>query len=314
MKISVVIPAYNEEKFLARLLDSLQNQSMPPHEIIVVNNNSTDNTETIARRYHKVRVVFEKHRSFAFACQRGFDTASGDIIARADADYVVPKDWLRNIVRAFEKDKKLAALGGPLYPLESTWLRNLLFYPAALLWMYLLAFLGRGFLWPNMAVRRAYFYKTGGFNTSIAYGEDADICLRLKKEGKVAIAPAMYVYTSMRRLEDLGFMKFLFGYSILNQLALFFGKEPPIGHNPVRAIPKLSPHPDKPLPYLLAGPLVLAVISLTMFMLFTTPVSAQTKKDTPFTKLARATITKQVIHIKNTIRKVTPVITPKATF
>lgn len=100
--VSVVIPAYNEEKLLGRCLESLHNQHLAPHEIIVVDNNSSDRTAEIAAQYGAI-VVSEKRQGIAWARDAGFDRASGDIIARCDADCVAPPTWIETITRYYEK-------------------------------------------------------------------------------------------------------------------------------------------------------------------------------------------------------------------
>lgn len=113
MKVSVVIPAHNEEKYLAKCLKSLQEQKFPKDkfEIIVVDNNSTDTTGQIARAAG-VKVIVEKEQGITPARNRGFNEAQYEIIARTDADTILPPDWLKHIEKAFQ-DKKLIALSGP---------------------------------------------------------------------------------------------------------------------------------------------------------------------------------------------------------
>lgn len=117
MKISVVIPAYNEEKYIKACLDSLMAQEEMPDEIIVVNNNSTDRTEAIVKKY-PVILITEKKKGTIAARNRGFNEAKYDIIARTDADTIVPADWVKKIKKSFQ-DRKLIALSGPadLHPL-----------------------------------------------------------------------------------------------------------------------------------------------------------------------------------------------------
>ncbi|HEX7964030.1 MAG TPA: glycosyltransferase family A protein, partial [Candidatus Saccharimonadales bacterium] len=92
--VSIVIPAYNEERHLAACLEAIRAQSEPPLEVVVVDNNSTDRTAEIARRYPFVRVVHEERQGIVFARGAGFDAARGDIIARIDADIVLPAGWI----------------------------------------------------------------------------------------------------------------------------------------------------------------------------------------------------------------------------
>lgn len=95
-KVSVVIPAYNEEKHLGACLLSLKRQTIPPDEVIVVDNNSTDQTAHIARSYG-ARLIHESVQGISAARNTGFDAATGDIIARTDADTIVHYDWIERI-------------------------------------------------------------------------------------------------------------------------------------------------------------------------------------------------------------------------
>lgn len=111
LKISVIVPAYNEEAVLEQCLRALESQTVKPYEVIVVDNNSTDKTAEIARRFD-VRLVTEKKQGIIHTRARGFDEARGDIIGSLDADSVPRKDWVERIQRAFEEDDELLGLGG----------------------------------------------------------------------------------------------------------------------------------------------------------------------------------------------------------
>ncbi|CAN5287676.1 C50 carotenoid glucosyltransferase CrtX [soil metagenome] len=104
--MSVVIPVWNDSAFLETCLSALARQSRPADEIVVVDNNSTDDSATVARR-HGVRVVEQPVQGIAPASAAGFDAASGDLIARLDADSIPPVDWLERI-------ESLALAAGPL--------------------------------------------------------------------------------------------------------------------------------------------------------------------------------------------------------
>ena len=97
---------------LARCLTALAAQTRPAHEIIVVDNGSTDDTATVART-HGAHVVAEPLRGIFPATSAGFDAATGDILARLDADSVPPTDWLARIEAAFAVDTALGFLSGP---------------------------------------------------------------------------------------------------------------------------------------------------------------------------------------------------------
>ncbi|MBI2613217.1 MAG: glycosyltransferase family 2 protein [Candidatus Levybacteria bacterium] len=113
MKISVIIPVYNEEKYIGKCLESIANQIEKPDEVIVVDNNCTDRTVEIAQKFGVgVKIVKEKKQGMIFARNAGFNNAKYEIIARIDADSILPLDWIVKIKEHF-KDSNLGALSGP---------------------------------------------------------------------------------------------------------------------------------------------------------------------------------------------------------
>src|SRR5579885_2506952 len=94
LRISLVIPAHNEESHLAACLDAVAAQTVRPFEVIVVDNNSSDATAEVARSYSFVRVVREPRQGLAFARDAGFDAARGELIGRIDADTLLPPNWV----------------------------------------------------------------------------------------------------------------------------------------------------------------------------------------------------------------------------
>src|SRR3989344_5538650 len=116
MKISFVIPAYNEEKHVPQCLASVERElTRTPcdAEVIVVNNASTDRTGQAARSHAWVRVVDEPNKGLVRARHAGYTAATGDLIANIDADTILPEGWLQTVLAEFEQDDGLAALSGP---------------------------------------------------------------------------------------------------------------------------------------------------------------------------------------------------------
>ena len=98
--ISVVIPVYNEERYLGSCLNALIEQILPPDEIIVVDDGSTDNSLQIANKY-PVRVISQKHHGPAAARNIGIQNANGEIILFTDADCRPTVNWVQEMVQPF---------------------------------------------------------------------------------------------------------------------------------------------------------------------------------------------------------------------
>ena len=112
IKVTVVIPVFNEEKFIRRCLESLMVQKKCADEIIVVDNNSTDKTVEICKAF-PTRVIQEPIQGIISARNAGFNAATGDLIARCDGDTILPKDWICKIKDDFKKSN-IDLLAGPV--------------------------------------------------------------------------------------------------------------------------------------------------------------------------------------------------------
>jgi len=108
--VSVVIPARDDAVALRRCLRALSAQHLPPTEVVVVDNASTDDTADVARAFG-ARVVTEPRVGIPFAAAAGYDAASGELIARLDADSVPGPEWLGQVVARFA-DPHVAAVTG----------------------------------------------------------------------------------------------------------------------------------------------------------------------------------------------------------
>lgn len=111
LSVSIIIPVFNEEDHIGRCLDAIKRQSVKPLEIIVVDNNCTDNTIAIARKYPLVRVVKEPVQGRTVSRARGFNSAKGDILGRIDADSILMPDWVKR-VRADFQDSSVGGVTG----------------------------------------------------------------------------------------------------------------------------------------------------------------------------------------------------------
>lgn len=112
MRISVVVPVLDDAYELEGCLAALSAQTRLPDEIVVVDNGCTDNSSSVAAEAG-ARVVCEAVRGIPAAAAAGYDAATGDVIARLDADSRPGADWVERIEKAFGDDPELTALTGP---------------------------------------------------------------------------------------------------------------------------------------------------------------------------------------------------------
>lgn len=114
LTLSLVIPAFNEEHHLKDCLDSIAKQTVMPNEVLVIDNNSTDNTVKIAESYPFVTVLHEEQQGVINVRNKGFNTAKGDIIGRTDADNLLKENWVERVLELFS-DETIAAATGPMF-------------------------------------------------------------------------------------------------------------------------------------------------------------------------------------------------------
>lgn len=234
MKLSFVIPAYNEEAYIGDCIESIRSEvaaSSYPVEIIVVNNASTDRTATVARSYPDVKVVNEPHKGLVRARRAGFLASSGDLVANIDADSRLSPGWLEYVLQAFSNDPNLVALSGPFIHYDLAPVRKFLVWFWYCLvfgsqWM-MKTFFGTGAFMQggNYVVRRRALEAIGGYDTRIEfYGEDSDIGRRIVKIGKVVFTFKLPIYSSARRIKREGMIPTAFRYTINYVWGLIFGR------------------------------------------------------------------------------------------
>lgn len=201
--ISVVIPAYNEEKFLHNALSSMLAQTYKEFELLVVDNNSTDKTKEVAESFG-ARVIVEKKVGVAHARNTGFYKAEGEIVASTDSDTVAPENWVEEIVKNYKKNESLVGFGGLslLYsgPVTARAAARFLF---PVFWTMDKILSGgwnmSGF---NMSVKKSSFLKIGGFKVDLKMNEDVDLSKRLRETGKIKIDKELLVFSSGRRYKN----------------------------------------------------------------------------------------------------------------
>lgn len=210
MKISVVIPVYNEASHLTACLQAIARQTVRPYEVIVVDNNSTDGTVSVAEAFDFVKLLREPRQGVIHARTRGFDAANGNIIARIDADTVLPPDWLANVDAVFADTSVDAVSGVALYyNVAAAGLFNAidLFFRRRLERQ----LKGHVYLWgANMAMRREAWQRVRPHLCHQAgLHEDYDIAIHLQEiGGKVTFDERLRAEVSSRRI-DVSYTDFI---------------------------------------------------------------------------------------------------------
>jgi cellulose synthase/poly-beta-1,6-N-acetylglucosamine synthase-like glycosyltransferase len=252
MKLSFVIPAYNEEALLGPCLHSIMAQLAQERvdaEIIVVNNASTDRTRAVAAAFPGVRLIDEPRRGLVRARQAGFVAATGELIANLDADTRLTPGWLAQVSTRFRRDPALVALSGPcIYDDLSAPVRAgvRLFYALAFVSYLTTRFvLNRSSLLQggNYVIRRDALRAIGGYNPALEfYGEDTDVASRLHPLGHVVFTPRLPIYASGRRLAAEGVLRTGVTYGLNYLWVILFQRPFSRGYRAIRP-PAPRPHP-----------------------------------------------------------------------
>jgi len=205
MGISFVIPCYNEEKYIRDCIQSIKREAsgLPLYEIIVVDNNCTDNTVLIAMQ-EGVTVVSERQKGVVWARQKGYQTAQYGLIANIDADSRLCKGWVSIALENISNTETVAVTGPLIYDDVSRSLAistRVYYYLAWFSNNFIGVFLQGG----NALIKKSALDKTNGYDTNIAfYGEDTMTAKRLEQFGKIKFDMKLELYSSPRRLKDQG--------------------------------------------------------------------------------------------------------------
>ena len=224
MKLSFVIPAYNEEAYLPKCLEAVLKEKQKGKydiEIIVVNNASTDSTRKVALSYPEVIVVDEPVKGLSAARHAGFSVSTGDIIANIDSDSVLTPEWTDTVMNYFSKNSDLIALSGPFVYHDLSIFHNLLVrfqYRVDFVFNFLNIFIRHKspvLQGGNFVVKKSALEKIGGFNKEFTFwGEDTNLAQRLKPIGPVIFTFDLPIYSSGRRLKKEGMITMSIKYMV----------------------------------------------------------------------------------------------------
>lgn len=225
-EISIVVCTYNRELYIESALNSLYNQSADKNkfEVIMVDNNSQDNSKDIAIKFQNehpdlnFRIVDEFKQGLCFARNCGVTNSRGEIITFIDDDAIANSDFINNILRHF-RDNEIVALGGKVIPIfpeseqEPKWISKYIDGIVSKMDMgeKKTFFTKKYPVGCNMSFKYEVFQEVGMFNTELFLRSDEkDLFIRLKKKSdKIMYAPDVVVehVMSAKRVSKEGVIK-----------------------------------------------------------------------------------------------------------
>jgi GT2 family glycosyltransferase len=209
-KVSIIIVNYNGKKFLEQCLSALFKTDYPLscYEVIMVDNGSMDNSvKYVKENFPFVRIIaLSKNYGFTGGCNKGVKGARGEFVAFLNNDTVVDKNWLRELVKVMQINKKIGMCGSKIIFIEKP---EIVQYAGGYLHLlgaifdpfheskpdrdfyYVGSICGASFL-----IRKDLFEKVGGFDEDFfLYADEVDLCLRVWLVGyRVAYSPYSIVH------------------------------------------------------------------------------------------------------------------------
>jgi glycosyltransferase involved in cell wall biosynthesis len=203
LKTSVIICTYNRERYLPTCLAHLKQQTAPrtSFEIVLVNNNSSDLTDSICLAFQaenpqlNLTYVIESNPGLSYARNRGITESKGEMVCFIDDDGFAYPDYIENLHKELEKNRAIEAFGGRIFPRyeeqKPKWLSKWLMPLLSVLdkGNSIRLFKGRDYpIGANMGCKRSILLKAGAFNTELGRkgtellgGEEKDFFFKVKK-------------------------------------------------------------------------------------------------------------------------------------
>ena len=197
--ISIIIPTYNEEKYLPQLLESIKKQDFKDYEVIVADNKSKDKTREIAIKYG-CKVV--DGGMPGVGRNNGAKSAKNEILLFLDSDVILPSGFLRENVKYF-LDSDLVSAAVWSRPLSNKIIDETLFFSANIFLYVIKHFKPHGSGFCIFSLKKV-FDIVEGFDENIRVGEDVDYLVRTHKYGKFDLINKKKIYVSVRRLDKEG--------------------------------------------------------------------------------------------------------------
>lgn len=216
--ISIIIPAYNEEKYLPNLLECIKRQTYRNYEIIVADADSTDNTRLIAQKYG-CRVV--NGGLPAASRNSGAGHAKGSILLFMDADVEIERNFLKQAICEFA-ERKLDAAACYITPSGSRMI-DVIFFHLYNSWTFMFQLVYPQATAHGIFCSKKLHKKINGFDETIRITEDADYVNRCSKSARFRMLRKPRAVASVRRFEREGRIKLAAKLAFLGLYRIFFG-------------------------------------------------------------------------------------------
>lgn len=192
-RISVIIPAFNAERYLGEALDSVFAQGIEDLEVLVVDDGSTDQTPALARSYGRgVRLLAQKRSGSGAARNAGLAAATGELIAFLDADDVWVDGKTEAQLALFERNPGLSLVFADLQGFDQNGSRATTYFaecgfdgqcaPSSI-------FLHDMIMTSSVILHRSSFERAGTFDPTLRIGQDTDLWFRIALSGSIAVVP-----------------------------------------------------------------------------------------------------------------------------
>ena len=190
--VSVIIPTYNHAKYISHAIDSVFKQNYEHIEIIVVDDGSIDDTKSVIKKHYakNLTYIYQKNAGPSAARNKGIDYAKGEYVAFLDADDFWYSSKIEKQINIFYLDKNVGLVGCGAHKIDENgniignWsVLNLGGDKEFVRYLYQKNDLFGGL--SGALIKRECFTKTGGFDTSLRYGEDWDFFLKIAKKYKI---------------------------------------------------------------------------------------------------------------------------------
>ena len=214
MKLSIIIPTYNEENYLPILLESIESQGFDDYEVIVADANSNDDTVLIAENYN-CKVV--EGGMPGVGRNKGAEVAKGEILLFLDSDLELSPNYLEELVTEFE-DENIGIGITKMNPISDRKRHKILHDLANLFMIASEKIKPHGAGCYGIVTKKELHDEYSGFDETLTFGEDTDYIERIGKEEKFKVLRNPVINVSVRRLEEEGVRKLLkqYGKSTFN--------------------------------------------------------------------------------------------------